>query len=359
LRPWFSSGEDERLGIVVWPPGLFAQDAKELANDLVKTAPENGATHGRVMILNDFHDEDLGPGGKFITRWGGDPIRMPVQGMTSPRTFVPASAFLDAEGETGTGFKAEKVTNVTMPVRTAEEGVQNGDTYESVPQTLKVSLLTYQPKFDVYNEQWYVDVVMEHETEAEPLVRLGLVRYQPHAPENLQVSYAVTQWTQLLPCRIAEVRRSKTGVSIRIEGLATSPAPSRVSAPLDVERPAVPKMTAYVIREFNLEQGVPIRRVITEKTFGAENITYFEDRRDSYQAEWNLDLPLSLNKNEDARERPKYFVFIREQEAMLPATYANEPVSPEMAMGRTCGGDFRDDLLVEGGPRFLARIPLQ
>jgi hypothetical protein len=305
------------------------------------------------MNLIDFQDEDLGPGGKFITRWGGDPIRIPVPFVPSPRTFVPAAAFLDAMEDMGTGFRAELVTNVTMPVRTTGNGVRNSPEKGSVPQTLRVSLLTYKPKFDVYKEQWYVDVAMEHEGEAEPFVRLGLVRFQPHAPAHLQLSYPVAQWTQLLPSREVQVRKSKAAVSIRVEGLATSP-PSDNICP-ECERPAVPKMIARVTRECNLELGVPTRRVVKESILGVS----LQTGADAYRAIWEEELPLNLNKNEDARERPEYFVVIEEQEARLPASYANEPVSPAMAMGRKCSGEFCEEVLVESGPRFLARISLQ
>jgi len=53
---------------------------------------------------------------------------------------------------------------------------------------LNVSLITYAPRFDVELEQWYVDVGIEHDHEAEPFVRFGLVRYQANADKSLRVS---------------------------------------------------------------------------------------------------------------------------------------------------------------------------
>ena len=353
-RPWFSSGEDERLGIVLWPPDLFdlsTQKVEDFAADLVKSAS------GRLMNLEDFHDEDLGPGGKFITRWGGDPIRSAARKVPYRRSFIPASAFLDLTPNTGTGFEATLVKNVTMPIRVTENGREESDNVGGVSPTLKVSLLVFRPKFDVFEEQWYVDVAIEHDREAEPFLRLGLVRYQPHAPADLQVSYPVTQWTQLLPTRTVEVRRSKTEVALKVEGLATSPSPS-VKLGADDERPAVPKMIARIVREFDLEPGVPTRRVVNQATFAESDVTCLPDSDDAYRAVWKQTIPLHPAKEEDGRERPKYFAIIEEGEARLPATYVSEPVGPEMAMGRTCGGDFVDNLLVESGPRFFVRIPL-
>ena len=87
-------------------------------------------------------------------------------------------------------------------------------------------------------------------------------------------------------------------------------------------------------------------------TFGAGNSPAAD------RGVWEGELPVMTNKNEDARDRAKYFVIVEEVEARLPATYANEPVSHQMAMGRKCNGEFNDELLLEAGPRFLARIAL-
>jgi hypothetical protein len=308
------------------------------------------------MNLENFQDEDLGPGGKFITRRGGDPTRTSAPRVPYRRTFIPASAFLDASQNTGTGFKAELITNVPMPIRVTENSAQRSSGEEGVSPTLEVSLLTFQPKFDVFEEQWYVDVVLEHEREAEPFVRFGLVRYQPHAPADLQVSYPTTQWTQLLPRRTVEVRRSKTDVTIRVEGLATSPPPSTIK--IDDERPSVAKMTARIVREIDLDSGIPTQRIVSEVVFGKENITYLPASDDAYRAVWEQKLPLNTTIDKGARGRAKYFVTIEEREARLPATYVNEPVSPEMALGRGCDNQFLEEVLVESGSRFFAKIPL-
>src|SRR5262249_38656164 len=157
-------------------------------------------------------------------------------------------------------------------VTTAEQessAQPTGDAQESerLPQMLTVSLVTYVPKFDVENEQWYVDVAMEHPYEAEPFIRLGLVRYQPHAPADLQVSYPVAQWTQLLPKRTVHVTTMRPAhgpvmmdVAVRIEGLVAS-LPVQVHDP-DTERPAVPKMMTRVVREQNIGNGLVTRSVV-------------------------------------------------------------------------------------------------
>src|SRR5262249_33070595 len=40
-RPWFSSGEGERLGVVIWPPTLFGLDAARVRQDLIKPPPDD------------------------------------------------------------------------------------------------------------------------------------------------------------------------------------------------------------------------------------------------------------------------------------------------------------------------------
>jgi hypothetical protein len=349
LRPWFSSGEDERLGIVVWPPNLFTHHEGQLADDEVN--------NGRVMTLTDFQDEDLGPGGKFITRWGGDPIRTPAPRISQRRTFIPAKAFVDQSQDIGTGFKAELVSNVKMPIRITEDGAPDAKAPTTVPPTLEVSLLTYQPKFDVEEELWYVDVTLEHEIEAEPFVRLGLVRFQPHAPPHLQVSYPVTQWTQLLPRRCAKITKSTSAVTVHVEGLASAPGPTDLG-PEDTndERRSVPRLTARIVRECDPDKGIPTRSVIEEAHL--EPIIKNLPTAEKYHAVWEKEMPFAAQKPDDARERSKYFVVLEEKELRLPATYLNEPVSREMALGRTCENGEAEDVMVESGTRFFVRIEL-
>ena len=96
-RPWFSSGEGERLGIVIWPPNLFELEAVDVQQDSIKqlapgrdalsllTLPDDGSS------IRELQDADLGPGGPWVTRWGADPIRpgYPVQGWLMSRANFP------------------------------------------------------------------------------------------------------------------------------------------------------------------------------------------------------------------------------------------------------------------------------
>jgi hypothetical protein len=331
--------------------------------------------HQRKLELTDFIDEDLGPGGKFITRWGGDPTRFPVEGLrateqaqgatasagSSLSTFIPASAFLDLCQDSGTGFLPEPHSRVLMPIRVEQNTSKpENDKSRDIP-TLEVALLAYRPKFDIAEEQWYVDVALEHPREAEPFVRLGLVRFQPHAPEHLQVSYPVVQWTQLLPRRTVDVRRSGNDITIRVEGLASSP-PESVLKNIEAveqfsndnkERLPRTRMTVRIIREGTLPIAVATRDVVAQSDFREENITY-NKLGDSYNAVWEQ----TIRVDNMAPQHAKYFVVVEERDLRLPATYSNEPVSPERAIGKDCSGKVDNSILMESGLRFSAKVAI-
>jgi len=62
-RPWFTSGEGERLGIILWPPPAFAVGP----DDHVQIPFE-------LSALAELHENDLGPIGRFVSVWGHDSI---------------------------------------------------------------------------------------------------------------------------------------------------------------------------------------------------------------------------------------------------------------------------------------------
>jgi hypothetical protein len=109
-RPWYSSGEGERLGLVLWPPKLreISQDDSGPDNLLNGNVPRSvlhqfDATQtSDVMKLDDFQDEDLGAGGKFTTRWGADPIR---KNYTPIGPFLPRNALIDLTNN-GAGYES-------------------------------------------------------------------------------------------------------------------------------------------------------------------------------------------------------------------------------------------------------------
>jgi len=376
-RPWFSSGEGERLGIVVWPPNIDTQDPEAFGDDRVTLPPQVGSATGRTVDLSTFADEDLGAGGKFVTRWGGDPIR-PAAGLhdyvyddTSKlqgwvyqqvpfkHTFVPHSAFLYSKG-TALGFEGTFVPGVDMPVRQSDKAAGSDNPAAQLPP-LQVSLITYAPRFDIENEQWYVDVGIEHPTEAEPFVRLGLVRYQENAPADLRVSYPVIQWAQLLPRRTVAVgveTAAETKIfSVRVHGIALLPG-KMAEPPQNAERYPDYQMTTTIVREHVLESGAIERRVVESRRMEVCSVDT-AIINGAHERIWREKLAIDIEPTQDAAEKPTYSLFISEREARLPATYAEEPVTPYAAIGKDCNNNLDNTLLIEAGPRFLAHIKIQ
>ncbi len=324
-RPWFSSGEGEMLGVVLWPPALFAQgpDVDELGQDL----PE-------ALTLMDA---DLGPGGTYATRWAADPIR---ETATPPGLrLLPWGAITSTPGQTWS-----KVPSTFMPLpadATQGSGLAGG------AATLLVSLLAVTPRFDPVDELWFVDLDLDLNTGsgpvAAPFIRLGLVRHQPHAREDrdapgigdsvcLRTSTPVSTWFQPLPGRRAEA-------TWRVhDGLLQAYVTVRgSSAPGDGQTPA---------------PGVRIE-LLTRAPLGQEGwLAARDDQGEAVRWESWADGAGALSQAFGggwawtcmltAPTAGRHAVFIEEVERMKPAT----PAGNEL------------DGLVETGPSFVAMIEL-
>jgi hypothetical protein len=228
-RPWFSSGEGERLALVLWPPRLLDPKLNQAQFELGVVPRQATTSHelayggGGVspMLLADFTDEDLGSGGRFVTRWGADPIRESA-GPVGP--FLPPSALEDLvarEHDEADEERPSYVARVPMPLRdegqkhphesgkTEADGKQQAhrEVERSQLETLLVGLATYVPRFDIESEKWFVDLAFAPGQMVEPFIRLGLARYQPHAAAGLQASAPVVAWAQIMPQRTIHVWR--------------------------------------------------------------------------------------------------------------------------------------------------------
>ncbi|MFQ8433663.1 hypothetical protein [Amaricoccus sp. W119] len=198
-RGWFSSGEGERVALILWPPDYRQLTGPNVDRDQI-------AFGGRTMKLDNFQDSDLGAGGQFVTRWGGDPIR----GDASPQSgfLIPPTAFGEFEklgkGPHRPGF----VPSARMPIPKTGQP-KNGEAYKAEAQDyefLTVSLITFEPCFDIDREEWYVDVELRPIRASEPFVRFGVARYQEQSiNDGLMLSEPVSVTMQLLPLRDASV----------------------------------------------------------------------------------------------------------------------------------------------------------
>lgn len=369
-RPWFSSGEDERLGIVIWPPTLFTQKLSKLRDDKVYVEPTE-TDPGRYMNIPDFEDEHLGPGGAFVTRWGADPIR---GGLDQVGHFMPPSAFADYFEDNGVAANVHLEENVRIPIEV-------DGTTGAIVEGFNASLLTYAPRFDPMDEEWFVDVKIRPEFSTDPFVRLGLVRFQKHAPPDLQVSQPVVEWTQLLAARTVDVAVDGVAfdrVRVTVRGLSADQARERPDQPDDDEakyRYQIPVVRVRLVHEAVTATGASVRHTLDQisvdgelpdpqivdkliKREKAQNTISIEGAETVWRASFDRVVPAKAKDKQsagfgamlDELGPGKLFVYVEEVEFRRPATYPHEPQTQETLAA--------EDRFVESGPRFLARIDI-
>ena len=144
------------------------------------------------------------------------------------------------EGETLEPHGIQYVPSARMPIIAPRAG-DGGDTAsKSLPvieEFLDVSLLTFDPYFDIDREEWFIDVPMHLARATDPFIRFGLVRYQPQSIRGeLKVSAPVRVWSQLPPHRHVSVTYDRLGksdisVHVRVAGPSSdgvSPLPDKL-----------------------------------------------------------------------------------------------------------------------------------
>ncbi|MFB9651664.1 hypothetical protein [Pseudarthrobacter oxydans] len=158
-RPWYSSGEGERLGVVYGPDAISI----------------------------------LSPEYPFTTIIGQDPVRG-GPGLASAKD----NTFINAEGI---------ATEVAVP---------------GAPGSFRIAYFT--PEFDRETQRWFCDIELATESAYMPLLRLALVRYQPHSVPGMQASSVVlTDLTTVLPDRTLSLR-SQPGPPTAMEITVTGPS---------------------------------------------------------------------------------------------------------------------------------------
>jgi hypothetical protein len=144
-RPWYSSGDGELLGVVLY-------------NESLPIDREAWKAH--------------------VTQWGLDPIwdAAPVASLPAPWNFPLATA-------------AEYSLSLDEPTPPGANGKG------------RVSVAGHDVAFD--GEHWYCDLTVEtYSDDYSPFIRLALARYQPHALDDAKLSRVVlADFTQFLPDR--------------------------------------------------------------------------------------------------------------------------------------------------------------
>lgn len=362
-REWFSSGDGERVGLVVWPPRLTFADTASVNADIVPftRAGEQERTHADLF---DFMDEDLGPGGQFITRLGADPTREQPRDPRDqssgeykirPGVFLPLTAFRDLVEPRDEHRRAEYAQAVLMPAEEISKAKGTGPTdgHVSKNQMLTVGLVHYEPLFDPEAEQWFIDVSIDALGLPDPFVRFGLVRYQPNTIPELQVSRPVVQWANLMPWR--EVEASIVGDDVRVSVTGpTSLGAKNIGKRTNLDSP---RMRFHLFREYMSNDGyveqVPIELEKDRQpdegiapSWRPPESDAEPDARTLY-ARW--DLPLD-RKTLQADDGGIVALYIEEIEWRRPAQYPVEPLSRKQL------DDY--DIFLESGPRFAARLDL-
>lgn len=352
-RPWFSSGEGERLGVVVWPPNLFSLSGSDVSNDLVKPLPDDRAMinlrnlppDGSNSSIQELQDADLGPGGSWVTRWGADPIRAHggVSGwLLSKDNFpecVPNKAALAGPPEQCIN-NALLVERVLMPVPVDADAPES--TAAKPPGGfMSVSLITYAPRFDPEQENWFVDINVSPCGAIYPFLRLGLVRFQPHAPSNLQVSEPVVEWVQIMPERKVHATAQYTGKDkTRVVVRAVVEGPASGTAVVDSLIVAqAPRMSFSMLRRRAPEDDEP----------SGSEVIYLGPMNPAPQCEkacmsWAADFEVDSK----AFGGSKWSIFVEEVDQLRPATYLDEPRYETL----------KDSNFADTGPRFTARLSL-
>ncbi len=168
-RPWFSSGADELLGILLAPGG----------------------------------DDTFGPpapdqsGFPFVSKWGGDPawLSAPVQ-----QRSLGAVQLDNLLRTSGLDDRPEPGRPVTPPQRLP---------LASMPGQPEVVVVGYRPQYNRERKLWYVDVALDPGPTFWPFVRLAVCRYQPVSIPGCHLSAPVRcHYVQLTPERTTSVSRT-------------------------------------------------------------------------------------------------------------------------------------------------------
>ncbi|MCV6602304.1 MAG: hypothetical protein OIF54_12230 [Cohaesibacter sp.] len=415
-RPWFSTDSEERLGVVLWPPNQLDQKYLDLREP---TAPgyknyinrihyhatkDSPPSEARDFKLDDFRDEDLGKGGRYITRLGADPLKQEIDSIKafmSYQVFSPDPHLVDDMMEYRKGWAspvARKnclVENVAMPLGIVNgngDDTTDGDSNGVGPgnrrsndndktdtlETMMVSLVLFAPRFDPDRERWYVDIEMQdHSVFSEPLVRFGLVRYAPNARPDLRLSPPTVVWANLLPERHVDVHVEKSYINVKVTGRTSGIAIDPLD---DIPGSQMPQIYATLMHESSDGEKTRLREHINLVDLwptSKEHPTPQQPNRrrivNGHDAPWvSLRACLTggtegaywsgifgLDNLPELKPGERILLYLNEIEHMRPASYPDEPIDHVILKADSnTDHDFDADYLVESGPRFSWAIEL-
>lgn len=172
-RPWFSSGDGELLGVVIYGDGKNFTDVPEEMTPLV-------------------------------TQWGMDPL-------------------WDAPPP------AHRTRVADFAARVLDEDVF----LQELPAS-KVRVVGHRVHWDDARARWYCDIELDPGRSYMPFVRLALARYQPHAIDSAKLSRVVlAEFAQVLPRRRAVFERQRGKLAFTLRGVV--PAHGPMQFPMESE----------------------------------------------------------------------------------------------------------------------------
>ncbi|MCU1517656.1 MAG: hypothetical protein JWQ75_2377, partial [Pseudarthrobacter sp.] len=269
-RPWFSSGDGELLGVLVFDPDEWVRqpDGSWARQPKAQQAPD-GAT----------------------SLWAADPI-IQHGGSTSSPTVPPLLTFgqlvLDLV-ETG----ASEGVGIAPPLGGRPPGgrdrgwpdgpgnpvaVAASVPLRDVRGRPAVRVLGYRPEFDEASGRWFVDVGLQETPALWPFVRLAVARYQPHSIAGRELSsVALTGWVQPLPARTLTVSRPDAGhVQVTLTGVVSwlrwdpHGAPDLPGDQLSADSPTGDAAT----RASRLQQSRTVRASVQSRAAGAGDLEW-------------------------------------------------------------------------------------
>ncbi len=248
-RPWFSSGDEERLGVLIWT-GAFSDIPKQYlpyvtqwgADPIWSSFPPTGSP--KAADFKAWHQDRYGvsleeiPGSEETTekttlatsdqqealvqaylknkkKYGGETAeKESVKKETAERgeskgkqTWRKADLYMKslqprlsiADGEA----RVQAVRAVELADNT-ELAIMPEITYIPAKPTLVV--LGHKVEYDEVRQLWYCDLQIDVGPSYYPFIRLGLVRYQPNSVKNAFVSRVVlADFAQIAPDRLMTI----------------------------------------------------------------------------------------------------------------------------------------------------------
>lgn len=210
-RPWFSSGNGELLGVLLASSG----------SDAFGPATEDQS------------------GFPFVSKWGSDPMWVSAPVEQRALSVLQLDNLLH-----GIGFDDRQQAG--RPVRTPVQLP-----LAALPGQPIVTVVGYQPQYNVARGLWYVDVAIDPGEHFWPFLRLAVCRYQPDSINGCHLSAPVRcDFVQLPPERITSVSRTDDRhVRVVVSGsIGTRSRPEHSRDPIDALAKAVDKNRYLVAR---------------------------------------------------------------------------------------------------------------